>query len=212
MPLKLDFSDRQKYGLNAQEVKVATSYLRKHKTTSAVPDVEALKLYEMYMIGCSFSEIQQQFPQYPLGQIIMTAAIRGWAYDREMMMTTLKDRVHAKVIKSVLEQVDFLTSVLSVANVEFMTEMQRYLSDPSNAPRPKIAINNMKEYKEAVETLSKIVQKTSANAPQQGGGVFDSIVASQSDRSKRISTPRNKQDDSKMLDIKALAAMSEDEQ
>ena len=116
MALKKKFTEEEKIGLTNEELKLALKYLKKHKTAGALGEIESLKVFEMYMIGCSFSEMQKQFPQYELGKITMTAALRKWGLDRDMMQHTLRDRVKAKVVKSVIEQVDFLTTMLSANN------------------------------------------------------------------------------------------------
>lgn len=174
MALKRNLSDTERFGLTEEEIKIATKYLRKHKTAGAVPEVESMKLYEMYMIGCSFHEIQQQHPQYELSRIILTAALRGWTTDREKMMGSLRDRVQAKVVKSVIEQVDFLTAMLSVVNAEQLDAMKKYILDPMHNPKPAIRVENIKEYKEVVETLHKLVAgATSKN--NKSSAMFDAL-------------------------------------
>jgi hypothetical protein len=157
MALKKNLTEDEKYGLTEEEIKLATKWLRKHKTAGALKDLEAARLYEMYLLGDSIARIAQQFPQYPIGQIALTAALRGWAKDRDKMLHTLQDRVRAKVVKSVLEQVDFLTTMMSVANAEHLEAMMKYIQDPVNNPKPQMRITNIKEYKDIAETLYKIV-------------------------------------------------------
>lgn len=157
MALKRSFTEQERYGLTEEEIKLGEKYLRKHKTAGAIEEVESMKLYEMYMVGCSFYEIHQQFPQYTLDQVVLTAALRGWPRDRDKMMGSLKDRVQAKVVKSVIEQVDFLTTMLSVTNAEHMNAMKKFVVDPEKNPLPAIRVQNIKEYKDVVETLSKLV-------------------------------------------------------
>ena len=111
----------------------------------------------MYLLGDSISKIAQQFPQYPIGQIALTAALRGWVKDRDRTMHTLQDRVRAKVVKSVLDQVDFLTQMMAVANAEHLEAMIKYVQDPINNPKPPLRVTNIKEYKDVAETLYKIV-------------------------------------------------------
>lgn len=172
MALKKQLNDDESYGLSPEEIKHAEKYLRKYKTKGAIPEVEALKLYELYMVGVEFSELRRQFPQYQLGQIILTAALAGWAKDRDRMQDSLRDRVQAKIIKSVLEQVDYLTTQLSVTNVEQMDEMRRYIIDPDNNPKPQMRISSLKEYKEVVETLHKLVVGASGG---KKNGVLDTL-------------------------------------
>jgi len=157
MALKKRLTDDEKYGLSEEEIKLAEKYLRKHKTAGALKELEAAKLFELYLLGESIAKIAGQFQQYPIGQIVLTAALRGWARDRDRMLHTLQDRVRAKVIKSVLEQVDFLTTMMSVTNTEHLETMVKYCQDPINNPRPEMRINNIKEYKDVAETLYKIV-------------------------------------------------------
>lgn len=201
MALKKNLTDEEKYGLSEEETKLATKYLRKHKTAGALPDLEAAKLYEMYLLGDSIAKIAQQFPNYPIGQIALTAALKGWAKDRDKMMHTLQDRVRAKVVKSVLDQVDFLTSMMAVANAEHLEAMMKYVQDPINNPKPAMRVTNIKEYKDVAETLYKIVAGatgTGAGKDKQKSPMFEALIASP----KQIEEPEDNDDD---LDITKLA-------
>lgn len=180
MALKKNLTNEEKYGLSEEEIKLATKYLRKHKTAGALPELEAAKLYEMYLLGDSISKIAQQFSNYPIGQICLTAALKGWAKDRDKMMHTLQDRVRAKVVKSVLDQVDFLTSMMAVANAEHLEDMIKYVQDPINNPKPSMRVTNIKEYKDVAETLYKIVAGATGNNGGKDKGkspMFDALTS-----------------------------------
>jgi hypothetical protein len=180
MALKKNLTDEEKYGLSEEEIKLATKWLRKHKTAGALKDLEAAKLYEMYLLGDSLAKIGQQFSQYPLGQIVLTAALRGWAKDRDRMLHTLQDRVRAKVVKSVLEQVDFLTAMMSVANAEHLEAMMKYIQDPIANPKPQMRVTNIKEYKDVAETLYKIVAGATGSGDPKNKGkspMFDALTS-----------------------------------
>ena len=201
MALKRSFNDEEKFGLTQQEIELGEKYLRKHKTAGALSQIESLKVYELYMVGCSFNEIQAQFPQHDMGQIVLTAALQRWALDREQMHSTLRDRVRAKVIKSVIEQTDFLTTVLSVASTEHMKEMRDYIVDPSN-PKPVLRIKSIKEYKEVTETLAKIVQGATPSArDNKMSPMFDALAPKEL---KKIEDKKTQDDDE--LDLDALLA------
>lgn len=176
MALKRDFNDDEKIGLTQREIELGEKYLRKHKTAGAIDDIQALKLYEMFLIGSSLHEIQQQFPEYEVGQIVLTAALKKWGMDRDKMQGTLRDRVRAKVVKSVIEQVDFLTSMLSVANVEHVDEMRKYILDTNN-PKPSLRIKSIKDYQAVTETLGKIVQGATPGAKSNSvSPMFDALA------------------------------------
>lgn len=157
MGLKVNLTDNEKYGLSEEEIKLATRWLRAHKTAGAISDLEAAKLFELFLLGEPLIKLAQNFPQYPLGQIAFTAAYKEWPKDRDRMMSTLKDRVQAKVVKSVLDQVDFLTSMMAVANAEHLDTMAAYIKDPKNNPKPALRITSIKDYKEVCDSLQKIV-------------------------------------------------------
>jgi hypothetical protein len=203
MALKRDFNDDEKIGLTQREIELGEKYLRKHKTAGAIDDVQALKLYEMFLIGSSMHEIQQQFPQYDVGQIVLTAALKKWGVDREKMQGTLRDRVRAKVVKSVIEQVDFLTSILSVANVEHLDEMRRYILD-MNSPKPSLRISSIKEYKDVTETLAKIVQGATPNAKNNTmSPMFDALAPN---GTKSLEKKRDEDD----IDLDSLIGKGDD--
>lgn len=175
MALKRSLTQEERFGLTDEEVKRAEKYLRKHKTAGAIPEADSMGPYEMWMIGTSFYEISQQFPQYSVDQIILTAALRGWTRDRQKMMGSLRDRVQTKVVKSVIEQVDFLTTMLSVTNTEHLDEMRAYILDPVNNPKPSIRVENIKEYKEVVDTLSKLVQGATGDKKTKASAMFETL-------------------------------------
>lgn len=203
MALKRQFNDDEKVGLTQQEIEVGEKYLRKNKTAGALSQIESLKVYELYMVGCSFNEIHQQFPQYELGQIILTAALQKWGADREKMHSTLRDRVKAKVIKSVIEQTDFLTSMLSVASAEHMSAMRDYILDPASNPKPPMRIKSIKEYKEVTDTLAKIVQGATPSArDNKHSPMFDALAPQQ----QKIEDNTNSKKDDGTIDIDALLA------
>ena len=90
------------------------------------------------------------------------------------MMGSLRDRVQAKVVKSVIEQVDFLTTMLAVVNAEHMEKMRKYVMDPKNNPKPDVTISSVKEYKEVVETLHKLVAGATGTN-KKSSAMFDQI-------------------------------------
>ncbi len=199
MALKKNLTEDEKYGLTEEEVKLATKWLRKYKTAGALKELDSAKLFELYLLGDSLSKIAQQFPQYPIGQVALTAALRGWAKDREKMMHTLQDRVRAKVVKSVLEQVDFLTAMLSVSSAEHLETMVKYVNDPLHAVKPDLRISNIKEYKDVVETLYKIVAGATPSGTKKDpkSPMFDALTPAQP---KQALTAKSDDDDISIID------------
>lgn len=182
MALKTSLTDEEKYGLSEEEAKLATKWLRTHKTAGVIPDLEAAKVFELYLLGDPIVKLAQTFPQYPIGQIAFTAAYKQWPKDREKMLHTLKDRVQAKVVKSVLDQVDFLTSMMGVANAEHLESMANYIKDPLNNPKPSLRITSIKEYKDITETLLKIVSGATSGPDKNKASPMIAAITSHEDR------------------------------
>jgi hypothetical protein len=161
-------------------------------------------LYELFMIGTSFKDMHLQYPQYPLEQIILTAALRKWPSDRNRMMSSLKERVSAKVVKSVVESVDFLTSMLSVATVENIEQMRRYIQDPENNPKPAMRIQSIKEYKDILETLQKLVDGATNPNKQTKSNMFGTLEAPVQLSKKTEQNKTNQQEDPAILLAEAV--------
>jgi hypothetical protein len=188
--LKKKLTEEERHGLSEEEIKLAEKYLRKHKTAGALKELEAAKLFELYLLGESLPKIAQSFPQYPIGQIALTAALRGWAVDRDKMMHTLQDRVRAKVVKSVLDQVDFLTTLMGVVNAEHLGTMVKYCQDPVNNPKPALRVETIKEYKDVVETLYKIVAgATSSGKDKSKSPMLDALTPQQPKLEQKAEEP-----------------------
>lgn len=199
MALKTNLTEEEKYGLSEEEIKLATRWLRAHKTAGAIDDLASAKLFELYLLGEPIVKLAQNFPQYPLGQIAFTAAYKRWPADRDRMMSTLKDRVQAKVVKSVLDQVDFLTSVMAVANAEHLDTMANYVRDPANNPKPALRITSIKDYKDITETLLKIV--TGATGGGDSKGKSSPMIAALSSHDDRRTLPANSKDEPEEVTI-----------
>lgn len=199
MALKTNLTEAEKYGLSEEEIKLATRWLRAHKTAGAIPDLEAAKLFELYLLGEPLVKLAQNFPQYPLGQIAFTAAYKEWPKDRDRMMSTLKDRVQAKVVKSVLDQVDFLTSMMAVANAEHLDAMAKYVKDPVNTPKPALRITSIKDYKDITDTLLKIVTGATGGSGQKPTSPM--IGALTAHQQKALPEPKEEPKEVTIMDI-----------
>lgn len=213
MALKKNLTDEEKYGLSEEEIKLATKWLRKHKTAGVLDPLNSAKLYELYSLGDSLAKIAQQFPQFPIGQIVLTAALRGWSKDRDKMMHTLQDRVRAKVVKSVLDQVDYLTTSLAVVNAEHLESMVKYIQDPLNNPKPAMRVETIKEYKDIAETLYKIVAgATSAPSPAKDKAkspMFDALTAPQVKQIKGAPQEEEEEDELNIADVVDISGKNE---
>jgi hypothetical protein len=199
MPRKRYLTESEKVGLTAEEVSLANKWLRQHGTAGCVGTYESVKLFELYLMGQSLQQIQAAYPQYTLGQLALTCAQRKWYYERIRMSSTLQERVRARVIKSVLDQVDLLTAMLSVASVEHQQQMEAYIKDPKTAPLPEFRIKSIKDYQAVADTLHKIVVAAadpSGTSKRKTGSVYDNLLSApleEQQKVKQLSNDNNKE-------------------
>jgi hypothetical protein len=162
----------EKKGLTYEEIKIAESAWLSHGASYALSKDEAFRLYELYLLGYSFTQILSRFPEYSLDKVILTAALHLWGADRVKIAGTLKNRIQSKVVKSVVEQVDFLTDMLSDASEQSRKEIAAYKADPDNNPKPKLAINSLNDYKTVLDMVHKLVSNPGRTLDSQANSVF----------------------------------------
>lgn len=160
--LKKRLNAEEKYGLSDDQVREAEIYLRKFKTAGAISKQEAIPLYELFLLGYSVEDLNRKYPQHQVGQIALTAALNGWVNDREKLASSVYDRIKARIIRSTVEQVEFLTDMVSVSATENTSEMRKYLQDPTKSPPPQMRIKNIKEYQQVIDMISKVTDSVRA--------------------------------------------------
>jgi hypothetical protein len=155
---KKTLTPKEKYGLSNDHVAEAERYLKKNKTTGILNKHDAMPMYELYILGYSFEDISRRYPSIPLGKILLTAALNQWPRDRETVAASLYDRIRTRIIKSTVEQVEFLTDIISVSNVETSEEIKKYLLDPVNNPPPSFRIKTIKDYQQVIDMLAQVAE------------------------------------------------------
>lgn len=201
MGLKRYLNDDEKFGLNGEEIKLAEKWLKKYKTAGAIQDPEAMKIYEMLLLGSTVMEVHANFPQWPIGQIALTIALRKWMTEREKMVNSVSSTATARMAKSVVDSVNFLTSMLAVANTEHLMQMQKYIKDPTNEPKPDLRIGTLKEYKEILDSLQKLV--VGGNGGKKS--LLESITSPDRPQTHMLPpVPDNDEDDAAVLMMEVL--------
>lgn len=164
---KVKLNAEESYGLSFEEIKEAERYLRDHKTTGVMNKTEAMPMYELFLLGYPFNEIHQKYPKVPMGQLLLTASRNNWVKDRERLAASVADRIKARIFRSTVEQVEFLTDMVSVATNESAEEMRKYIQDPKNNPVPVMRIKNIKEYQQVLEMITSVAESIKVMAEPQ---------------------------------------------
>lgn len=158
MSFKTNFTELEMINLTDQEIRKGLIWLRKYRSYTQVPEPDATKMFEEYLSGDSLSRIASKYTQYPEGQIYMTAAVRKWGNERELLVKSMQSKVRTQVIKSITDQVDFLSTMMDVTRVQHMEDMRKFIEDPVNNPKPNFNIKSIKDYQTISDTLLKIIQ------------------------------------------------------
>jgi hypothetical protein len=148
----------EKYGLTPEQIAEAERFIRKNKSIGAIAQQDAVPLYEMFVLGYAFQDLVRKFPQYELGRVIYTAAAGGWIKDRERLASSVYDRIRARVIRSTVEQVEFLTDMVAVSTAESSEEVRKYLANPNGQPPPQLRIKSFKDYQQVIEMLASVTE------------------------------------------------------
>lgn len=156
MGLKKSFTSEEKKGLTDYEVQIGEKYLRKHKTKGKIKAEEANKLYRAYEMGFEFDEIQKNYPQYELGQIILTAALDGWYERRRVFRSDKLKKLRKRIGLTCAEQIDFMAEIFKATSTKHMQTLVAYSNDPKNNPEPDFTVDSVKELKELAEVMMKL--------------------------------------------------------
>ena len=148
--------EEEKYGLNEIEIQIAQKQLAYNGVgRSLLSEKEAAKCFEMFILGYNFIEISEQIGvEYP--KLIFTASYNKWCKRREDNVEQFKDRIKIKMAKTIVDQVDYISMLFEVNNLENMKAMKGYLKDPDNSPLPNMRITSFKDYKDLIEMINKM--------------------------------------------------------
>jgi hypothetical protein len=164
--LKKKLSSEEKLGLNNNEIKVIENYLRIHGN-NLLSDLEVSPALEAFLLGYSLEEVADRYPHLNKDKLLLTASSQLWHKKRQDLASSIYDRVRSKLVRSVVEQVDYMTDMLSVVSTEAKETMAAYLKDPQNNPPPINRIKSMKEYRDAIDSLTKLTDHvTKMTAPR----------------------------------------------
>jgi hypothetical protein len=181
---KKNLKESETYGLTADQIKEAEKYLKKNKLSSILNKQEAAPLYEMFILGYSFEDIHSNFKNIPVARIILTAAVYGWVKDRETLANSIYDRVKTRMIKSTVEQVEFLTDLIAISTKENTEAIKKYLQDPVNNKPPEMRIESLKDYKQVVEMLASIANSMKSSAAKANAEV--KVITNKKQQTKQI--------------------------
>jgi hypothetical protein len=178
---KKKLSSEEREGLDSSLIRKIEIFYQTHGD-SPYPSHEVASALEAFLIGYSLQEVADRYPNFNFEKLAYTAAVNRWHLKRQEIVSSIYDRVKAKLVRSVVEQVDYMTDMLAVASTEARGSMSAYLKDPVNTPPPANRIRSLKEYKSAIDSLTQLTEYVSKLGPSRSS-------SSESKKSSRAKVP-----------------------
>ncbi len=155
--IKSKWDEEERRGLTQEEIRISELWLVDHRLHTRVSKVDSLPMYELYLKGTTLKELSKKFPNHDYERIILAAVLDDWFSERESAMDVVKKAVTEKVVTSMVNQVNILTSMVEIAGKEWQEEMDKYLENPQLNPKPSVRINSLKDLAQVQEMMGKAV-------------------------------------------------------
>ncbi len=155
--IKSKWDEEERRGLTQEEIRISELWLVDHRLHTRVSKVDSLPMYELYLKGTTLKELSRKYPQFEYERIILAAVLDDWFSERESAMDVVKKAVTEKVVTSMVNQVNLLSSMVEIAGKEWQEEMDKYLENPQLNPKPSVRINNLKDLAQVQEMMGKAV-------------------------------------------------------
>lgn len=159
-----------------------TAYDKYHLSHEKQPlglDV-ALGMYELYLNGHSFEEIQKvnkrKGSTFELGQIVDAGIRYEWAARRRDHQQDLFDSIALKVRQTQVESVSFTADLISAAHKQYGERLKSYLQSGDENDLGDLKIQSMKMYREAVDMLMKLTGQEAEKS--KAGGTQVNVITS----------------------------------
>ena len=125
--------------------------------TKDLSPLAAAKLYNLFLEGCTLTEIADLNPELGLGTIVSSAVSDRWDIRRQEYREELYDRAKQNALQIVAEGANFMTTVLVAAHKKHGDKLRKYIQteDPQYLVNT-INIESLRGYKEAVEVFMRL--------------------------------------------------------
>jgi hypothetical protein len=175
-------------GLSEKEAG-AYRYFVKAKQAPISED-RADEMFELYLQGADCDEIRKRVQGFGLGQIVAARVMYGWDSRRGEYRRDLETQVPVRAAQVHLEQVDFISDLLTASQVSTRKKIREYLATGNEKlleglPLPK----TIKDYKELVQLFmtatgqdKKRIEVTGKVTIDNATGTANQVTAAEASR------------------------------
>jgi len=166
-------------GLTEEESRQLVKYNESGRPGVAKLNVDALQA--LYNVGYSCQEINEQFPEYPMGAILLTRVQQDWDKKKVAYRKGLEAEIVGSVKNARVESVKMVADVIAATNIHWKQELMRYLANPTKEKAPEFLPKTMHQYGSLATLLKDLteVEKSTgkdANLPGNNGGGLPTII------------------------------------
>jgi len=161
MAVQEDSKEITRQPLTLAEVRLTSRELLAYRTWKEMaqprlsPDTQA-RFFALFLKGESIEEICRLNRGFSLGQVCFARVEGEWDEKRDMYLQDLLTSTRAIVQQTALESIRFVADVMAAAHKKHGEAARRYIQTGDEADLKGFAIDDLRAYKTAVETLQKL--------------------------------------------------------
>ncbi len=167
--------------LSPQEMRLSARELLAYRSWSAMaqpklsPDNQA-RFFALFLKGETVEEIVRLNRGYSLGQVTQARVDGDWDARRDSYLQDLLENTRSIVQQTALESIKFVADIMAAAHKKHGEAARKYIQTGDEAALTGFAIEGLKEYKTAVETLQKLTGQDAKTQVKHEHTIVDAVA------------------------------------
>lgn len=116
----------------------------------------ANSLFELFLAGKSYFEIQKLNPNFKIGSIVDASVRYRWVEARNRYIINLQNNSMQRLMQTQMESVNFLSLAFSAAHKKFGNALSKYLQTGDESDLEGFSLGNIHNYEKAIKALMAI--------------------------------------------------------
>lgn len=166
-------------GLTEEEANSLVRYNNAGRPGVSKINVDALQT--LFNVGYTCHEIHAQFPEYPIGAILLARVQNNWDKQKDEYRKSLELEIVGAVKNARVESVKMIADLIAATNVSWKNQLMKYLANPDKEKAPEFLPKSMSQYGSLATLLKELTEVDAKNnkegpAGGNGGGLPTIII------------------------------------
>jgi hypothetical protein len=164
-------------GLTEDEAKQLAKYNESGRQGVSRLNVDALRT--LYNVGYSCQEIHNNFPEYPLGAILLARVQQNWDEKREEHRKQLEMEILKTVKNARMESVKLVADLINATQVSWKQQLMTYLANPEKEKIPEFLPKTLHQFTALANSLKDLTEtdkNVKNDTPGANGGGLPTII------------------------------------